>query len=134
MYSSMSKIDSRASGPTSESATLGIFTQAIARVEETLQMETAIVSEYRNDELPMLNERKTRALFDLDRAIKGLHPEDVTEDAWRRVSGLRDQLEESRRLLLIHLNAAREISALIEKVMAESDSDGTYNFASFKRP
>jgi hypothetical protein len=57
----------------------------------------------------------------------------VSEDAWARVRHLRDTLEESRKLLLVHLTAAQEISALIEKVMAESDSDGTYNFATFKR-
>lgn len=133
MYRTMDTVDSRANTPQPGSARLGIFLQAIARVEETLQVETAVISEYRNDELPMVNERKTRALFDLDRAIKGLHLDEVNDEAWDRVRNLRDQLEENRQLLLIHLNAAREISALIERVMAESDSDGTYNFASFKR-
>jgi hypothetical protein len=134
MYRTMETTDSRGIASHGESARLGIFMQAIARVEETLQVEAAVISEYRNDDLPMVNERKTRALFDLDRAIKGLPHDEVSDEAWIRVRKLRDQLEESRRLLLIHLNAAREISALIEKVMAESDSDGTYNFSSFKRP
>ena len=134
MYRTMEGMVNRQSPPQPGSARLGIFLQAVARVEETLQAESEIISEYRNDELPALNERKTRALFDLDRAIKGLQPEEVSEDAWARVRNLRDTLEESRKLLLIHLNAAQEISALIEKVMAESDSDGTYNFATFKRP
>ena len=134
MYRTMEGMVNRQPPPQPGSARLGIFLQAVARVEETLQAESEIISEYRNDELPVLNERKTRALFDLDRAIKGLQPEEVSEDAWARVRNLRDTLEESRRLLLIHLTAAQEISALIEKVMAESDSDGTYNFATFKRP
>ena len=134
MYRTMEGMVNRQPPPQPGSARLGIFLQAVARVEETLQSEAEIISEYRNDELPALNERKTRALFDLDRAIKGLQPEEVNEDAWARVRNLRDTLEESRKLLLIHLTAAQEISALIEKVMAESDSDGTYNFATFKRP
>ncbi len=133
MYRTMEGMVNRQPPPQPGSARLGIFLQAVARVEETLQAESVIISEYRNDELPALNERKTRALFDLDRAIKGLQPEEVSEDAWARVRHLRDTLEESRKLLLIHLTAAQEISALIEKVMAESDSDGTYNFATFKR-
>ena|GEM_PF-5419462 len=133
MYRTMEGMVNRQPPPQPGSARLGIFLQAVARVEETLQAESVIISEYRNDELPALNERKTRALFDLDRAIKGLQPEEVSEDAWARVRHLRDTLEESRKLLLVHLTAAQEISALIEKVMAESDSDGTYNFATFKR-
>lgn len=133
MYRTVESLENRGAAVPADSARLGIFMQAIARVEETLQTETAVISEYRNDQLPLLNERKTRALFDLDRAIKGLQSEEVNEEAWTRVRHLREQLEENRRLLLIHLNAAREISALIEKVMADSDSDGTYSFASFRR-
>lgn len=95
--------------------------------------ETEAVSAYRNEELPALNERKTRALFELDRAMKGLQPDEVMDAAWARVRHLRDSLEENRRLLLVHLNAARKISELIEKVMAEADSDGTYHFTSFGR-
>jgi hypothetical protein len=129
----MNSSDSRSAPPPAGSARLGIFLQAVARVEETLQAETDVISNYRNDELPLINERKSRALFDLDRAIKGLPPEEVTDAAWSRVRHLRDSLEENRRLLLIHLNAAREISALIERVMTEADSDGTYNVSSFKR-
>ena len=133
MYRTMNAIEKRGAPPQAGSARLGIFLQAVARVEETLQAETDVITEYRNDELPLINERKSRALFDLDRAIKGLQPEEVTEAAWARVHHLRDSLEENRRLLLIHLNAAREISELIERVMADADSDGTYNVATFRR-
>jgi hypothetical protein len=44
-----------------------------------------------------------------------------------RLAGLRARLETNRTMLKMHLDAVREISAIVTDAIREAESDGTYS-------
>ncbi|HEY8578244.1 MAG TPA: flagellar protein FlgN [Beijerinckiaceae bacterium] len=98
----------------------------IDRLEATLDAESRELATHDLGSLSIFNERKARGLVELNRAIRALGP--VGDDALRRrVEGLRIKLEDNRRRLAAHLQAARDISALLTRAIQDAESDGTYS-------
>jgi hypothetical protein len=101
----------------------------IERLEETVEQETAVLRSGRKYDLRDFNDRKSHGLLDLSRAIRLLGTADPGETVKSRLAGLRSKLEVNRSVLKMHLDAVREITAIVSEAIRDADSDGTYSIS-----
>jgi hypothetical protein len=102
------------------------FYEAIARMENLVDQETALLRENRAVELNDFNHRKQQGLLEINRILRHFSDFDiqlVDRDSIRR---LVRKLEANRQILAHHLRAMDEISSLVSRAMQEAESDGTY--------
>jgi hypothetical protein len=106
---------------------VSLVVSAIERLEETVEQETAALQSRGRFDLKEFNDRKSRGLLDLTRAmrpIEGVAPDQLLVT---RLASLRAKLETNSAALKLHLDAVREISAAMADAMRDADSDGTYS-------
>lgn len=105
---------------------LSLVESAIERLEEAVEQETAALRSRAGADLREFNDRKSQGLLELTRAMR--HIEGAPEPALAtRLSRLRAKLEINSTELKMHLEAVREISAVMADVMRNAESDGTYS-------
>jgi hypothetical protein len=98
---------------------------ALARLEKALDDENAALSSFDAANIAEFSRIKTQCLLELQRPGP-LHPkQDPQLEA--RLRALQQKLELNRWLLHLHLEAAKEVSAVIMSAIRESESDGTYS-------
>ncbi|GGE19745.1 hypothetical protein GCM10011390_43740 [Aureimonas endophytica] len=103
-----------------------VLIQAINRLEGILVGETEALRDGRHVDLAEISNRKNHSLLEMTRISRGLGPELMTDELQGRLGTLRDRLEENRRVLSLHMEAASEISGIIARAMKDAESDGTY--------
>lgn len=104
-----------------------VLIQAINRLEGILAGETEALRAGRTVDLKEASNRKNQSLLELTRISRGLDPETVTPNLQVRLGTLRGRLDENRRVLSLHMEAAGEISGIIAKTLKDAESDGTYD-------
>jgi hypothetical protein len=109
------------------SAMLGLVESAIERLEEAVAQETAALQSRRAFDLKQFNDRKSRGLLELTRAIRLIEGMTPDQGLITRLASLRAKLEVNSAVLRLHLDAVREISAAMAEAMRDADSDGTYS-------
>jgi hypothetical protein len=115
-------------GPrTPDAATSQALLTCIQRLEELLEQENAALREHRDADLPECNRRKSRALLELTRISRAIPSSAIEPGARAGIARLRENLIRNRDLLQIHINAVRQVSDLLARVIAENESDGTYS-------
>jgi hypothetical protein len=107
---------------------------AIERLKATIDKETAKLEIREAVDFEAFSQRKNRGLLELTRAMRlpqgaGLDPRLAPQLADLRASLVRNQAA-----LQIHLDAVREVSAIIAKSIQEVESDGTYSLAGSSKP
>jgi hypothetical protein len=107
---------------------------AIERLKATIDKETAKLEIRESVDFEAFSQRKNRGLLELTRAMRlpqgaGLDPRLAPQLADLRASLVRNQAA-----LQIHLDAVREVSAIIAKSIQEVESDGTYSLAGSSKP
>lgn len=110
----------RAPQPASISAIIG-------RIEEAIEAETAAITADPSFDIRASNMRKSRYLYDLNRALKGVNPADIASRHREDVVRLKAKLLANEAAILAHLNAVTEVAALIKNAIQHSEADGTYN-------
>lgn len=100
--------------------------KAIARLEQVVDQETQSLRAGETPAFEDLNYRKSHGLLELTRAMRLVDPLSIGDDLRDRLESFRDQLERNRRLLKTHLDATREISAILTAAIRDAESDGTY--------
>ena len=106
---------------------LGLVESAIERLEEAVEQETAALQTRAGIDLKEFNDRKSQGLLELTRAmrhIEGTAPEPALVT---RLARLRSKLDRNSVALRMHLDAMREISAVMADAMRDAESDGTYS-------
>lgn len=101
--------------------------KAIGRLEDVVEQETATLTAGATPSFEDMNYRKSHGLLELTRAMRLVDPTSISEDLRERLQTFRDQLERNRTLLKTHLDATREISAILTAAIRDSESDGTYS-------
>jgi hypothetical protein len=114
------------------SPVVATFLTAIDRVEVILEQEHSALGALPGEALKELSDRKVRSLLEISRAARGLSREDGPQ-VEARLETLRSKLDRSQAALLLHLNAAREIAALVARAIEEAESDGTYSASLARR-
>ena len=106
---------------------LSLVESAIERLEEAVEQETAALQTRAGVDLREFNDRKSQGLLELTRAmrhIEGMAPEPALVT---RLTRLRTKLELNSAALKMHLDAVREVSAVMADAMRDAESDGTYS-------
>lgn len=100
--------------------------KAIARLEQVVDQETQSLRAGETPAFEDLNYRKSHGLLELTRAMRLIDPLSIGDDLRDRLESFRDQLDRNRMLLKTHLDATREISAILTAAIRDAESDGTY--------
>jgi hypothetical protein len=105
-----------------------ILENAVRRLEETVEQETAALRSRSPIDLNEYNNRKSQGLLELDLALRMLGENQPNEDMKLALKSLRDKLDLNRDVLKTHLDAVREIAGIIADAIRNAESDGTYTF------
>ena len=105
----------------------------IARIEQAVDEETASIRTDMNYDLKASNARKSRYLYELSRAMKGLGAAQLIAEQREAVVRLRDKLAKNESAIRANLNAVNEVATLIQSAIQRSETDGTYSAGEFGR-
>lgn len=113
---------------------LAIF-KAIDRLDGAVAVETETLRTGGTPWFDDFNYRKSHGLLELTRAMRAVRPEQVSGHAGvrERLGRLRARLEGNRTLLKTHLDATKEISAILTAALRNAESDGTYSLTDGQR-
>ncbi len=107
--------------------------RAIRRTQATVEDETSALSRGIAADHGEFRHRKDVCLLDLSRRAPAfVRPPDDPE-LMAALRGLKDAIIRNQKMLRCHVNAARQISAIIMNAIAEEDSDRTYSAAIGRR-
>lgn len=110
---------------------VGSLTAIINRIEEAVETETAAIRTDMNFDLKASNARKSRCLYELNRAMKNLAVEDLVDEHKEGLLRLRGKLERNEVALLAHLSAVSEVANLMKSAIQHAEADGTYSAGEF---
>ena len=102
------------------------ISRIIQRLEAVITEETELLKENGVADLQDFNTRKSQALYDLSRAIHRLDGQSLDPSTLGTLHSLRLTLASNQAALSVHLQAVREIAAVISDAIRDSESDGTY--------
>jgi hypothetical protein len=109
------------------SAMIGLVESAIERLEEAVEQETAALQSRAAFDLKEFNDRKSRGLLELTRAMRLIDGTTPDPKVIARLSSLRKKLDTNGAVLRLHLDAVREIASAMTEAIQAADSDGTYS-------
>lgn len=115
----------------SEVVPSGTIPTIIQRIEEAVDIETAAIKTDVNFDLKASNARKSRYLYELNRATRDLDPDMVGAETRSGLARLREKLELNERAILAHLNAVKEVATMVQDAIQHSENDGTYSAYEF---
>jgi hypothetical protein len=112
-------------------ATLMNLSALIGRIEETVEAETASIRTDVKFDIKGSNSRKSRYLYELNRAVGALNGEPLPDEHRDMILRLREKLAANEAAILAHLNAVSEVAAIIQDSIQKSEADGTYTADEF---
>lgn len=102
---------------------------AIERLKTTIDKETEKLEIRESVDFEAFSQRKNRGLLELTRAMRLTQGVALDPRVAPHLAELRASLVRNQAALQIHLDAVREVSAIIAKSIQEVESDGTYSLA-----
>ena len=105
----------------------------ITRCEETIEAETASIRTDVHFDIKASNARKSRYLYELNKAIAGLNGAVLHGEHRDSILRLREKLSANEQAILAHLNAVTEVATLMQDAIQRSEADGTYSAHEFGR-
>lgn len=105
----------------------------IGRIEEAVDEETSAIHTRLDFDLKASNDRKSRGLYELTRAMKGLGERDLGAEHRDGMLRLRKKLERNESIIRAHLDAVGEVASLIQSAIQKAEADGTYSSQEFGR-
>lgn len=102
---------------------------AIERLKATIDEETNKLESRAVVDFDTFSQRKNRGLLELTRAIRLTSDIQADPRVTPQLTQLRASLIRNQAALQIHLDAVREVSAIIAKSIQEVESDGTYSLS-----
>ncbi|MBX3579362.1 MAG: hypothetical protein KF723_19340 [Rhizobiaceae bacterium] len=108
------------------------LTSLIGRIEQAVEEETAALRTDLGFDLKASNARKSRYLYELNRALKGVGPADLHGEQRDGIRRLREKLATNEAVLLAHLNAVNEVATLMRNAIQRHEADGTYSATAFQ--
>lgn len=105
----------------------GSLAVIVERIIEAVDEETASLRAGARFDIPASNARKSRHLYDLNRALKAVSPALLGPDDRARVVRMRAQLAANEMAIRAHIAAVGEIAALVQSAILRFETDGTYS-------
>ncbi|MGE0500382.1 MAG: hypothetical protein AB7I79_01870 [Rhizobiaceae bacterium] len=109
----------------------GSLATIIERVEKAIEEETSAIRADPRFDIKASNARKSRHLYELTRAMKGLAATELGPDHRDGIMRLRGKLVENETVLRAHLDAVSEVAGLIRGAIERAEADGTYSAGAF---
>lgn len=101
--------------------------RAVRRTRATIDEETSALDNGAAADFGDFRHRKDLCLLELSRRAPALVQPPRDPELIAALSDLKDAIIRNQKTLRCHINAARQVSAIIMKSMAEEDSDRTYS-------
>ncbi|MBX3532418.1 MAG: hypothetical protein KF849_17590 [Rhizobiaceae bacterium] len=111
----------------------GSLLNLIRRIQEAVDEETHGIRTDPRFDVAASNARKSRYLYDLNRAARGVGDTTLRDDHRAALADLRASLQRNEQAVLAHLNAVREVADIIHGAIRRSETDGTYSASEFSR-
>lgn len=112
--------------PSPPSNPVSSFGSILARLNIVITEETAVLNRRQVGDLQAFTAKKNQLLFELTKALKSTATEELQRLYAPQLQELRGRLDANKKLLAIHLEAAKEVSQTIIEAIRQADSDGTY--------
>lgn len=119
--------------PKANNVLLGSIPVIISRIEEAVDAETAAIRTDVNFDLKASNARKSRYLYELSRATRGIDMTHVGPEIGAGLARLRHKLEDNEQAILAHMNAVKEVATMLQDAIQHAENDGTYAAHQFGR-
>lgn len=103
----------------------------IGRIEEAVEEETAGIRAGPGFDIKASNERKSRYLYELNRAMKNVGDMQFLRQHGDALGRLREKLARNEAAIRAHMSAVGEVAALLQDVIQRSEADGTYSAGEF---
>jgi len=103
----------------------------IGRIEEAVEAETHGLKSDRQFDLQASNARKSRYLYELTRAMRGVGEADFIAEHRDGIRRLREKLARNEAAIKAHLNAVSEVAQLMQNAIRHAEADGTYSAGEF---
>ena len=104
----------------------------VSRIEEAIELETTSIRTDVNFDIKASNARKSRYLYELNKAVKDVRIETLQANR-DGIVRLRQKLVENEAALAAHLAAVTEVAGLLQEAIERSEGDGTYSSTNFRR-
>jgi hypothetical protein len=91
-----------------------------------IREETSALRANQRYDLPNSNARKSRLLYELNRAIGGIGAAEHSPELGAQFKALRTELAANALLVKGHVTALREISEMMIGLVRKEEADGTY--------
>lgn len=111
----------------------GNLSAIISRIEDAVDLETDSLRKDRKFDLAASNARKSRYLYELNKAASGLSPRHLSAEHREGLQRLRAKLEVNERTILAHLSAVKEVADILQSAIQRAETDGTYSAHEFGR-
>ncbi|MEM9028681.1 MAG: hypothetical protein AAGC70_09975 [Pseudomonadota bacterium] len=117
-----------------QSAQVDLVIQRLAdKLTSVLQEERQALAERDDAKIGMIVTRKNQLTLELSRVSASLDDTQPSDAAIESLQKIREGLADNHRLLGLHVEALREITSLVARVVQTSQSDGTYSELSAQR-
>ncbi len=103
----------------------------IGRIEEAVEEETVGIKTDMSFDIKSSNARKSRYLYELTRAMKGVGQSDFLAEHRDGIKRLRETLARNEAAIKAHLNAVNEVATLMQNAIRHAENDGTYSAGEF---
>lgn len=103
----------------------------LGRIEEALDDETQQIRTDLDFDLKASTARKSRCLYELSRAMKGIDETEFLALHGEGLKRLRLKLARNEAVLKAHLSAVGEVAALLQNAIQQAEADGTYSAGAF---
>lgn len=103
----------------------------LGRIEEAVEAETHGLKTDRGFDLQSSNARKSRYLYELTRAMKGVGEAEFLAEHRDGLRRLRAALASNEAAIRAHLDAVNEVATLMSNAIRHAEADGTYSAGEF---
>jgi hypothetical protein len=103
----------------------------LGRIEEAVEEETVGIRTDMGFDIKASNARKSRYLYELTRAMKGVGEISFLAEHRDGLKRLRETLARNEEAIKAHLNAVNEVATLMQNAIRHAEADGTYSAHEF---
>lgn len=114
-------------------ARLGNLPAIISRISRAVEEETAAIRTGADYDMKSSNARKSRYLYELTRATKGVGDAEALAQYRADIEQLRQLLASNETVIRAHMSAVSEVANLMQDVIQRAEADGTYSALEFGR-
>ncbi|RUM97522.1 hypothetical protein EET67_12785 [Pseudaminobacter arsenicus] len=114
-------------------ARLGNLPAIISRISRAVEEETAAIRAGADYDMKSSNARKSRYLYELTRATKGVGDAEALAQYRADIEQLRQLLASNETVIRAHMSAVSEVADLMQDVIQRAEADGTYSALEFGR-